>query len=140
MFFTRRIYWITVLIVVILSINFSAVWARTSHEVSIRVAEIGRFHVENQAVITNGYDVIQTVDVVILSNSDRKWRFVATQYDISSEMEWSIDNRVWNNFGTGDTILLSGAKSNWRNFRFYIKVKGVCQESISLGYQLLFNE
>jgi len=33
--------------------------------------------VENKAVIANGENPIQMVDVVVLSNSDRNWRLVA---------------------------------------------------------------
>lgn len=139
MLFNKKIYWVLVLIL-ILSFN-SVVWARTSHDVVIRVAEIGRYRVENQSVITNGADLIQTVDVAILSNSDRKWRFVAVPYGNCTGLEWSTDNRVWHSFGseTGETIL-SAAKSKWRIYRFYIKVKAISIESVNLGYQLLFSE
>lgn len=130
------------MLVLILILSFKmVVWARTSHDVTIRVAEIGRYRVENQAVIKNGLDLIQTVDVAILSNSDRKWRFVAVPYSNYSELEWSTDNRIWHSFesGMGETML-SGTRSNWRNYRFYIRIKGVAEEPVNLGYQLLFSE
>lgn len=117
--------------------------AGTSHDVSIRIAEIGRYHVENKSLIFNGNSLIQAVDVVILSNSDRKWRFVAIPFENCAGLEWSTDNQVWNSFesGTGETMILTGARSDWRNYRFYIKVNNrISSKAISLGYQLLFNE
>lgn len=131
-------------LVLILILSYNAVvWARTSHDVAVRVAEIGRYRVENQAAVRKGLDLIQTVDVAILSNSDRIWRFVAVPCGNCNkiEMEWSTDNRVWNSFesGMGETML-SGSKSNWCNYRFYIRIKGITEEHINLRYQLLFCE
>lgn len=139
MLFKKKIYCILFLIL-ILSFK-TVVWARSSHDVAIRIAEIGRYRVENQAVFNNGLYQIQTVDVAILSNSDRKWRFVAVPYGNYNELEWSTDNRTWHSFESemGETML-SGGKSNWRNYRFYIRIKGSKEESVNLGYQLLFSE
>lgn len=139
MFIKKKIYWITVIIAV-LSFN-SVVWARTSHDVAINIAEIGRYHVENQSVTIKGNDIIQSIEVKILSNSNRKWRLIAVPYENCQEIQWSTDNRTWHEFqsGTG-TMFLTGEKSDWKKYRLYIKVKGVSQEAVSLGYQLLFNE
>lgn len=139
MFFKKIIGWISVLII-IGSFNSNAN-ARTSHDVAIRVAEIGRYHVENKALIANGENLIQMVDVVILSNSDRNWRLVAVPFGDCYGIAWSKDNRIWHNFesGAGETVL-TGNRSEWNRYRFYLKVKKNMNKGINLGYQLLFNE
>lgn len=140
MFFKKKVSWILGLI--ILGSLSCGVYAGTSHDVAIKIAEIGRYHVENTAVIANGENLIQTVDVVILSNSDRKWRFVAVPFDDCIGVEWSKDNRVWHSLetGSGETMLMTGDRSNWNSYRFYLKVKQKAGKGINLSYQLLFNE
>lgn len=133
----KKVPWILALI--ILSSLSRGVYAGTSHEVAIRIAEIGRYHVENKAVITDGENLIQTIDVVVLSNSDRKWRFLAVPFGECVGMEWSKDNRVWHSLDAG-TILLTGERSNWNRYRFYLKINKHSTQEINLGYQLLFNE
>lgn len=137
---SKRIIWWALVLILILGFN-TVVWGRTSNDVTIRVAEIGRYHLENQSTLRNGSDLIQIVDVTIFSNSSRKWRFVAIPYSNNPELEWSIDNRAWHGFESqmGETMI-TGAKSDWRNYRFYIKVRGVSEGSVNLGYQLLFSE
>lgn len=137
MFLKKKVPWILALI--ILSSLSRGVYAGTSHEVAIRIAEIGRYHVENKAVITDGENLIQTIDVVVLSNSDRKWRFLAVPFGECVGMEWSKDNRVWHSLDAG-TILLTGERSNWNRYRFYLKINKHSTQEINLGYQLLFNE
>jgi hypothetical protein len=139
MLFKKTIWWVMVLV---LNLGFNTVvWGRASNDVTIRVAEIGRYHVENQSMLRNGSDLIQIVDVAIFSNSSRKWRFVAIPYSNSAGLEWSIDNRAWHSFRTQMGVtMLTGAKSDWRNYRFYIKVRGVSEGTVNLGYQLLFSE
>lgn len=130
----KKVPWILALI--ILSGLSRGVYAGTSHEVAVRIAEIGRYHVENKGVITDGEDLIQTIDVFVLSNSDRKWRFLAVPFGECAGVQWSKDKRVWHSLdaGTGATILLTGERSNWNRHRFY------STQGINLGYQLLFNE
>ena len=137
MFLKKKVPWILALI--ILSSLSRGVYAGTSHEVAIRIAEIGRYHVENKAVITDGENLIQTIDVVVLSNSDRKWRFLAVPFGECAGMEWSKDNRVWHSLDAG-TVLLTGERSNWNRYRFYLKVNKHSIQETNLGYQLLFNE
>lgn len=136
----KKVRWILALIILSsLSSLSGTVYAGTSHEVAIRIAEIGRYHVENKAVITDGENLIQAIDVVILSNSDRKWRFLAVPFGEYTGMEWSKDNRVWHSLDAG-TILLTGERSNWNRYRFYLKANKHSTQGINLGYQLLFNE
>ncbi|MGE5605208.1 MAG: hypothetical protein ACM3YE_05895 [Bacteroidota bacterium] len=140
MLFEKKFFWIITLVILV---GFSCgVYAGTSHEVAIGIAEIGRYHLENKAVITNSEDLIQTIDVVVLSNSDRKWRFVAVPFGECAGVEWSKDNRVWHSLdvGTGETMLFTGERSNWNCYRFYLKVNKHFAKGINLGYQLLFNE
>lgn len=139
MFLREKVPWILILIF-LLSLSGGA-YAGTSHEVAIKIAEIGRYHVENKAVITDGENLIQAIDVVVLSNSDRKWRFLAVPCGECAGLEWSKDNRVWHSLDTGTaTILLTGERSNWNRYRFYLKVNKHSTQGINLGYQLLFNE
>ncbi len=140
MFFKEKICLIFVLAILL---GYNAVAsARSSHDVAIRIAEICRYRVENKAVVVNGDGLVQAVDVVILSNSDRKWRFVAIPFENYTGMEWSTDNRVWHGFEpeAGGTMILTGSRSDWQSYRFYFKVNGISNKTISLGYQLLFNE
>ena len=107
----------------------------------IRVAEIGRYHVENKTIIANGENLIQMVDVAILSNSDRNWRLVAVPFGECCGVEWSKDNRNWHNFGSGaGETVLTGNRSEWNSYRFYLKVKPNINKDINLSYQLLFGE
>ncbi len=135
-----KVHWILALI--ILGCLSCGAHAGTSHDVAIRIAEIGRYHVENKALIANGEHLIQTIDVVILSNSDRKWRFIAIPFGECAGMEWSKDNRVWHclEAGSGEMMLITGERSNWNSYRFYLKVNKNKAKEINLGYQLLFNE
>jgi len=140
MFFKKKASWI--LVVIILGSLSCGVFAGTSHDVAIKIAEIGRYHVENKTVIANGENLVQTVDVVILSNSDREWRFVAVPFGDCIGVEWSKDNRVWHSLEAGsvETMLMTGARSNWNSYRFYLKVNKKTGQGINLGYQLLFNQ
>jgi hypothetical protein len=140
MLFKKKIYWI--LAFIIFSGFSRGAYAGTSHDVAIRIAEIGRYRVENRSVISKGDNLIQTIDVVILSNSDRKWRFVAIPYGDCNGVEWSKDNRAWHSLetGSGQTMLMTGERSNWNCYRFYLKVNKSMAKGINLGYQLVFNE
>ncbi|NLY74972.1 MAG: hypothetical protein GX075_06680 [Firmicutes bacterium] len=140
MLFKKRISWIVVLII-LLSCN-SVVWGRSSHEVAIKIAEICRYHLESSRVTVNGDEVIHTIEVSVLNNSDRVWRLLAIQYGNSAGLEWSRDKQVWHRFDpqTGTAPVLSGTRSNWLRYRFFVKVNRSAGNAANLGYQMLFGE
>lgn len=142
----KRIFGIWIFITgIILVITMGNTVAETVTPVNIRIASVCRYHIERTAIIAEPQSPysIESVKVSVLSNSERSWQLAVaykTQANLG-QVHWSVNGLTWRSLDTEPTVVLTGQRSQWNNYRFYLRYQGKSSLNLTgLQYQMLIED
>lgn len=84
-------------------------------------------------------DTVETVNVSILSNSDRPWQLMVSCKNNPLRIEWSANGIIWQELSSQPVIVLTGYRSFWNNYRLFYRYQDVASVRYArFQYQVLF--